>query len=107
MNLTMLTPEREIFRGKIQSIKVPGVKGQFQVLKNHAPLVSALSSGKVTIVTALGENLFFDDESGTIKTIDEPGVVLVFNISSGFIEVLKNDISLLVQGVQEQNGGRK
>lgn len=100
MHLTMLTPEQEIFQGKVQSIKVPGVTGQFQVLNNHAPIVSALEAGVITIVTAVGESLYFDDEAGVIKTTDQAGKQLKFQISSGFIEVLQNNISVLVQGVR-------
>ena len=100
MNITILTPEKEIFHGTITSIKVPGTLGQFQVLKNHAPIVSSLENGKVEIVTAKGEYRFFDEESGNIKTADEPGKKIAFSIGGGFIEVIKNDISLLVRGVQ-------
>jgi len=103
MNLTMLTPEREIFKGSVQSITVPGVGGKFQVLKNHAPVVSALEAGVVTVVTAVGENLYFDDATGTIKTIDEAGKTLNFKIGGGFIEVLDNNISVLLNSVKEEN----
>ena len=104
MNLTMLTPEREIFKGNVQSITVPGVGGKFQVLKNHAPVVSAIEAGVVTVVTAIGENLYFDDESGTIKTIDEAGKTLQFKVGGGFIEVLNNSISVLLSSAREENG---
>lgn len=103
MNLTMLTPEREIFKGSIQSITVPGVGGKFQVLKNHAPVVSALEAGVVTVVTAVGESLYFDDESGTIKTIDEAGKTLYFKVGGGFVEVSNNSISVLLSSAREEN----
>jgi len=84
MKITVLTPDKEIFTGEIYSVKVPGTAGEFQVLKNHAALVSSLERGRVTIKkTEKGE----DD--------------LVFMIGKGFIEVLNNNISLLVQGVKE------
>ena len=82
MNISVLTPDKEIFKGQITSVKVPGSGGQFQVLKNHAPVVSALSKGNVTIAK-------------------NDGSKLVFGIEKGFIEVLNNEISLLVQGVTE------
>ena len=81
MNIAILTPDEEIFQGPVTSVKVPGTKGQFQVLKNHAAIVSALDAGKVTVKK-------------------EDGSELIFNIEKGFIEVLNNEISLLVQGVQ-------
>ncbi len=82
MIITVLTPDREVFKGEISSVKVPGTGGQFQVLKNHAPVVSSLSKGEVTIAKASGDKL-------------------KFGIEKGFIEVLNNEVSLLVQGVKE------
>lgn len=82
MNLLVLTPEREIYQGQINSVKVPGITGQFEILKNHAPIVAALGQGEVRIIDGKGEKK-------------------VFSIKKGFIEVLKNEISLLVQGVKE------
>jgi F-type H+-transporting ATPase subunit epsilon len=78
MNISVLTPDKEIFEGAIKSVKVPGTDGQFQVLKNHAPIVASLSVGDVTLVKENGEKM-------------------VFPIKSGFIEVLYNQVSLLVQ----------
>jgi F-type H+-transporting ATPase subunit epsilon len=78
MNISVLTPDKEIFEGAIKSVKVPGTDGQFQVLKNHAPIVASLSVGDVTLVKENGEKM-------------------VFPIKSGFIEVLNNQVSLLVQ----------
>jgi len=82
MNINVLTPEKELFAGAIQSVKVPGTMGEFQVLNNHAPIVSSLDAGKVTIKKDGGEEM-------------------IFEIEKGFIEVLNNEISLLVQGVSE------
>ena len=82
MNLTVLTPEKEIYQGQITSVKVPGINGQFEILNNHAPIVAALGQGDVRIIDAKGEKK-------------------IFSIKKGFIEVLKNDVSLLVQGVKE------
>ncbi len=80
MNITILTPDQEVFEGEISSVKVPGVSGQFEVLENHAPIVSALAKGGVRVIKGNGEKLTFE-------------------IERGFIEVLNNNISLLVQGV--------
>ena len=83
MDLIVLTPEKEIFSGEISSVKVPGTNGQFEILKDHAPIVSSLVTGPVRIISSNGN-----------KT--------VFNIAKGFIEVLGNEVSLLVQGVEEE-----
>jgi F-type H+-transporting ATPase subunit epsilon len=83
MIINVLSPEKEIFSGEITSVKVPGTTGQFEVLQNHAPIVAALAEGSVRIKKANGETFRFD-------------------IKKGFIEVLYNQISLLVQ-VTESN----
>ena len=84
MELIVLTPEKEIYHGVINSVKVPGANGQFEVLNGHAPIVSSLVTGPVRIIGSDGDNK-------------------VFIISKGFIEVLGNEVSLLVQGVEEEN----
>jgi F-type H+-transporting ATPase subunit epsilon len=81
MTISVLSPEKTIFSGEITSVKVPGSTGQFEVLQNHAPIVAALTEGSVRIRQSNGE-------------------VLTFNIRKGFIEVLYNEVSLLVQGVE-------
>lgn len=101
MNIAVLTPEREIFSGSIKSVKVPGVMGEFQVLNNHAPIVSALEQGKVEIVTAAGGYTYFDLADSSKKSSEEIGKKITFQIEKGFIEVLNNEISLLIQGVSQ------
>ncbi len=100
MTITILTPEKEIFKGAIVSVKVPGTMGQFQVLENHAPIVASLDAGIIELRTAKGEYEYFDEESGAIKTANEADKNINFRIEGGFIEVLKNDVSLLVRGVK-------
>jgi len=82
MNVTVLTPDNEIFQGEVSSVKVPGADGQFEVRKDHAPVVSALVEGNVRL-----------------KKKDNS--LMNFNINKGFIEVLNNEIALLVQGVTD------
>ena len=101
MKIIVLTRDKEIFEGTILSVKVPGVLGQFQVLKNHAPIVSALEDGKVEIVTADGEYKYFNEETGELETANESGHKINFHITGGFVEVLNNNVSLLVQGLKK------
>jgi len=82
MELLALTPEKELYNGKISSVKVPGLYGQFEILNGHAPIVAALASGEVRIL----------DEGGTKTT---------FKIQKGFIEVVNNEVSLLIQSLDE------
>ena len=97
MNITILTPDKEIFQGAIVSIKVPGTMGQFQVLRGHAPIVSSLGAGEVVLVTNGGSYKFYDEESGSIKEEHQSGKTINYKISGGFVEVLNNEISLLIR----------
>ena len=80
MNLVILSPEKEIFSGEVKSVKVPGSAGQFEILENHAPIVSSLSKGEVRVVKANGEKM-------------------TLQVNIGFVEMLNNEVSLLVSGV--------
>ncbi len=82
-------------------MKVPGTLGEFQVLNNHAPIVSSLEAGKVTLVTGTGGFQIMDPDSKGFKESTESGRKITFKIKAGFIEVLNNEISLLVRGVSD------
>lgn len=99
MNCTILTPEREVFNGPITSVKVPGALGEFQIMKNHAAIVSSLEKGPITVVTAAGEYRVYDDVSGQIETLDKANEIITFNIERGFVEVLNNEVSILAGSV--------
>jgi len=82
MLLVALTPEKELFNDQISSVKVPGTTGQFEILNGHAPIVAALGEGEVRI-------------------LDNEGNKTTFNIKKGFIEVINNEVSLLIQSLAE------
>ena len=81
MNIEIITPEKTLFEGEIKSVKVPGRKGEFQVLKDHAPVVSTLGKGPVTITEMSGNTTVFD-------------------IEGGIVELRKNKIILLLEGLK-------
>ena len=83
MNLTILTPEKEVYNGPIKSVKVPGQSGQFEILEGHAAIVSSLSEGQV-------------------RVIDQTGAKSTYTIERGFVEVYNNEVSLLVRGLVAQ-----
>jgi F-type H+-transporting ATPase subunit epsilon len=101
MNISVLSPDKEIFKGTVKSVKVPGTLGQFQVLNNHAPIVSSLQEGTVYMETGAGTHQIYNAENGTLEEVQESGKKVSFNIGGGFIEVLNNEIALLVQGVSD------
>jgi len=81
MKIEIITPDRKVFEGEIKSVRVPGRKGSFQVLKDHAPIISTLDAGPVIIV-------------------DQANNETTYEISSGVIEVRANKIILLAESVK-------
>jgi F-type H+-transporting ATPase subunit epsilon len=81
MKLEIITPDKKIYEGDVSSVRVPGKKGSFQVLKDHAPIISTLEKGPVIIV-------------------DQTGNVINYEISGGVIEVKQNKIILLAESVR-------
>ncbi len=100
MKISILTPDKEVFQGSVSSVKVPGTMGTFQVLHQHAPIVSSLEKGTVTLVTDGAPYRYYDSGSSSIQEGKEAGKSIAFDIAGGFIEVWNNNISLLVRGVK-------
>lgn len=63
LELVIDTPEKKIFTGEVRSVRLPGVKGPFQIFRNHAPLISLLEKGTVIYKTAVSTQTF-DIENG-------------------------------------------
>lgn len=81
MKIEIITPDKRIFEGEIKSVRVPGKKGSFQVLKDHAPIISTL-------------------ENGPVKIVDEQNNEINYEISGGVIEVKANVIILLADSIR-------
>jgi F-type H+-transporting ATPase subunit epsilon len=71
MNVVILTPEKEAFNGAAKSIKVPGTSGEFEVLSNHAPIISSLEQGTVRVLTEGGDKIIFQINSGFEDLVEE------------------------------------
>jgi len=82
MRLTIITPEKQLFDGSVKSVKVPGTDGQFEILNGHAPIVSSLQQGEVRVIRDNGEKQ-------------------LFAIEQGFVEVHRNEVSILVTQAAE------
>ena len=80
MNLQIITPDNKVFDGDVKLVQVPGSKGSFQVLTNHAPIISTLDKGNIKIIDGNGETSFI-------------------SISGGVIEVKNNKIIILAESV--------
>ncbi|TAE60864.1 MAG: ATP synthase F1 subunit epsilon [Bacteroidetes bacterium] len=76
-DLEIVTPEGGVFSGTVQSVQAPGVMGSFQVLYNHAPIISTLSKGKIKVVKEDGQTLFFATQDGVIEVLNNKAIILV------------------------------
>jgi len=79
MQLDILTPEKKIYSGKVYGIQLPGTEGSFEVLDKHAAMIASLGKGKMKILT---------DKNNSTS----------YEINSGFIEVLNNKATVLIEG---------
>ena len=81
MQLNILTPEQKLFSGEADSVHLTGTDGVFEILNNHASLIASLKEGSVKI------------KSGNQQQ--------EFKLKSGIVEVIKNNVSVLTEGVIE------
>ena len=79
LNLEIVTPDKPIFNEVIESVTVPGTMGSFQILKNHAPLISTFDVGLVTIKSG-SEPAYFSTSGGTVEVNDNKVLVLADSI---------------------------
>jgi F-type H+-transporting ATPase subunit epsilon len=82
MHLEIITPDKKVFEGEVAIVTFPGSDGSFQVLNNHAPLVSLLKDGVVEYKTT---------EKGSSQVA----------ITGGVVEVLKNKVIVLADGLKD------
>ena len=61
MQLEILTPERKLYSGDVFGVQMPGISGSFEVLEKHAPLVSALKSGRIKVLKDKNNNFTYYD----------------------------------------------
>ena len=76
MVLKIISPERVLYQGEVESVTLPGALGQFMVLTDHAPLVSALAPGKVAYVAGGAEHAT-TIERGMVEVRDNEVVVCI------------------------------
>jgi len=78
MYLEIITPEKKVFGGDVEAIKLPGTEGSFGILNNHAPIIATL-------------------KKGTVKVTDTKKQVENFEINGGVVEVLNNKVIVLAE----------
>lgn len=75
MNLTILTPERNIFNGEADLVQLPGSDGLFEILKNHAPMIASLKKGKIKVENN-NDLQYFEINGGVVEVLNNRVLVL-------------------------------
>lgn len=78
MLLEIISPDKKLYSGEVINLSVPGSKGPFMILNNHAPIISTL-------------------EKGFIKILEQDGKKTIFEVDGGVIELKKNKIIILAE----------
>lgn len=76
MNLEIITPVEKLYQGEVNIVRLPGTKGPFTILRNHAPIISTL-------------------EKGTVKIVDKHNKTSYIEVLGGIVEVNRNKIIVL------------
>ena len=95
MFLEIVTPEAILFSSEVDAIKVPGINGDFQMLNNHAPVVSILKEGLVKIHVHSQEHLELNDLNGKLVPEVDDDKILTLTINSGTLELNDNKAIIL------------
>jgi F-type H+-transporting ATPase subunit epsilon len=77
MFLEIITPDKSVFQGEVKLVQLPGSKGSFSILKNHAPIISTLEKGILRIVTQNNEEKLFEVDGGVVENKSNKIIVLV------------------------------
>ena len=77
LKLKIVSPEKVVYEGEAENVKVPGTLGAFEILNDHAPIISSLGDGRVEYTTLQGHEQL--------------------DVQGGFVEVKKNEVILCVE----------
>ena len=75
MHLEIITPDKKVFSGEVSSVSVPGTTGRFEMLNNHAPIISTLLNGKVKVKDKEGVKTF-DVKGGVVENLNNKIIIL-------------------------------
>jgi F-type H+-transporting ATPase subunit epsilon len=79
LTLEIITPEKPIFKDQIESVTIPGTQGSFQILKNHAPIISSFEIGIIKVKKAASET-YYTTSGGTVEVSHNKVLVLADSI---------------------------
>ncbi len=76
MKLEIITPASTLFTGDVSLVQLPGIDGLFEIMKSHAPLVSALKKGRVKVIDNQNQEQFFDIRGGVVEVSNDKILLL-------------------------------
>lgn len=76
MNIQIITPDKTVYTGEVTLVQLPGLDGSFEILNNHAPIISALKTGSVKVKTSDEKLLYFDISGGVVEVLNNKVLVL-------------------------------
>lgn len=79
MIIEIITPDKKLFSGEVKVVQLPGSNGSFELLNNHAPIVSTLAKGKIRIVTDQNKELAFEIGGGVLEMNGNKVIILAEN----------------------------
>lgn len=95
MYLEIVTPEAILFSSEVDLFSAPGIDGEFQILNNHAPIVSILKEGEIKIHVHTQDHLVLNELSGKLVAHADDDKVLILTINSGTLELNDNKAIIL------------
>jgi F-type H+-transporting ATPase subunit epsilon len=82
MLIEIITPDKKVFQGEVSSAQFPGSNGSFEVLNNHAPIISSLDKGPLKIKKTNGEQITFEVEGGVVEVLKNKIIVLAESVKN-------------------------
>ncbi|MFZ4401500.1 MAG: ATP synthase F1 subunit epsilon [Bacteroidales bacterium] len=76
MNIEIITPDETIFAGTAKLAQFPGIDGSFEILNNHAPMISVLKKGSIKILDENNQNQYFEVKGGVVEVLKNKILVL-------------------------------
>jgi F-type H+-transporting ATPase subunit epsilon len=76
MQLEIVTPDEKVFEGEVKLVQLPGTTGSFEILNNHAPIISTLKKGKIKVTDSANSTQYFEIKSGVVELQNNKIIVL-------------------------------
>lgn len=99
MVLEVITPDEQLFKGKVNHVVLPGADGSFGVLSNHAPLIAILTAGEIKVTRQLdnSNSTRKDEAQGKYNSMHADESEFTFPVKGGIVEVKENKVVVLAE----------